>query len=220
MAEYATLIKFGNLEHIQELQEEGLLYMNNLPYFWKVEDNELRGDLNDGVSEIQRGVKGSLKNEYGSVIPITMTKWELRILPENADKINIFCMYALRPARGTYPINVENNKFGNHTLLITNPNEFINRIQNKVKKELIKTNCKYPEASFVEYVANDYKGNIGLFKKLMKFSYQSEWRFVCYDGIGGARKTSIGSLKDISIIIPSEEVNQRITIDKNGLINF
>ena len=45
MGETGTLIKFGQLEHLLRLRDEGFLYMNNLPYFWKIEDDELRGDL-------------------------------------------------------------------------------------------------------------------------------------------------------------------------------
>ena len=50
MGEKATLLKLGARDHIIKLQTEGLLYMNNLPYFWVLEDAELRGDPNDGAS--------------------------------------------------------------------------------------------------------------------------------------------------------------------------
>ena len=52
MSEVATLVKFGSHEHILQLQQTGLLYLNNLPYFWKIEDQELRGDRYDGVDNI------------------------------------------------------------------------------------------------------------------------------------------------------------------------
>lgn len=54
MGEPATLVKFGRLEHLQQLQNEGLLYMNPLRCFWKIEDEELRGDPADGISELHR----------------------------------------------------------------------------------------------------------------------------------------------------------------------
>ena len=44
MGEPGTLIKFGQREDLLHFQEEGLLYMNNLPYFWKIEDEVFRGD--------------------------------------------------------------------------------------------------------------------------------------------------------------------------------
>ena len=44
MEEPGTLIKFGQHEHLLQLQDEGLLYLNNLPFFWEIENDELRGD--------------------------------------------------------------------------------------------------------------------------------------------------------------------------------
>ena len=36
--EFGTLVKFGKQDHLLQLQDEGLLYLNNLPYFWEIED--------------------------------------------------------------------------------------------------------------------------------------------------------------------------------------
>ncbi len=52
MGEPGTLIKFGLQDHLLQLQDEGLLYMNNLPCFWKIEDEELRGDPCDCIDEV------------------------------------------------------------------------------------------------------------------------------------------------------------------------
>jgi hypothetical protein len=53
---------------------------------------------------------------------------------------------------------------------------------------------------------------LGPFRKLSKFSYQYEWRLVCYDGSGDVRKINIGSIRDISVILPTDEVNKQIQI--------
>ena len=55
MGEPGTLIKFGQQEHLLRLRDEGLLYMNHLQYFWKIEDDELRGDPFDCITEVARG---------------------------------------------------------------------------------------------------------------------------------------------------------------------
>jgi len=57
MGEAGTFIKFGQQKHFLQLQEEGLLYMNHLPYFWEIEDEELRGDPFDCIAEVARGPK-------------------------------------------------------------------------------------------------------------------------------------------------------------------
>ena len=68
MGEPATLMKFGQLEHLQQLQTDGLLYMNPLRCFWKIEDEELRGDPADGIAELHRGDRGEVRSvEYPEV---------------------------------------------------------------------------------------------------------------------------------------------------------
>ncbi len=52
MEQPGTLIKFGKLEHLKELRDDGLLYLNILPYFWEIEDEGLRGDPNDCALQV------------------------------------------------------------------------------------------------------------------------------------------------------------------------
>lgn len=70
MKKFGTLVKFGQQEHLKLLQEEGLLYLNNLQYFWKIEDQELRGDPFDGVAEVRRGPKVVIPLENGKEFTI------------------------------------------------------------------------------------------------------------------------------------------------------
>jgi len=207
MEEPGTLIKFGQQEHLLSLRDEGLLYMNDLTYFWKIEDDELRGDPLDCIAEVARGPRISFPSTDGKEIFLE-GNWTLRMNPPEPEKINIFCMYALRPlVEGTFPINERNFQFGEHALILMNRDEFMRRIESTLKSEKI-----VAKANLVEYVDNDYIGKIGPFKKLRRFSYQSEWRLVCKDGAGGPRKISIGSIRDISQIIRIDEVNKEIRV--------
>jgi len=205
MSEQAFLVKFGQHEHILQLREEGVLYMNNLPYFWRIEDEELRGDQCDCVDEIARGHKAKITLADGT--EFEGTNWTLRMQLPESEKTHIFCMYALRPSAGTFPVDKRNFRFGDYALVVTNPQQFIDRIASHLKSQSIKG-----EADLVEYVDDDHIGKIGPFKKLRRFAYQSEWRLVCYDGPREARKISIGSIRDISTIMLSSEINENIPI--------
>ena len=46
------LLKFGEKEHIQELRNNGLLYMNTLAAFTQLESNMARGDCFEGSTTI------------------------------------------------------------------------------------------------------------------------------------------------------------------------
>ncbi len=204
--ESAALIKFGSYENICSLRDKGEIYMNTLPYFREIEDNELRGDPFDSVNEIQRGTKGHV------LIPnsdkkIQITNFEIRIGPDEAEKINLYCMYALRARPESYPINEKNFKFGSHALIIFKAQLFMDKLRNSLKEKGINGS-----SNLVEYIDNNHTGEVGKFKKLEKFSYQSEWRMVCNNGEGRSRKITIGSIKEISLMVESKNINNEVSV--------
>ncbi len=206
MADSGTLMKFGQRELLTQLQNEGLLYMNNLPYFWKIEDEALRGDPFDCVSEVARGPRISLTLPDGKAV-VMEGEWTLRMHPHEPEKINIFCMYALRPGI-SFPVDESNFALGDHVLVLLNPVEFMRRVESTLRAERIEA-----KGDLVEYVPDEYVGKVGPFKKRKRFAYQSEWRFVCLGGPGGPRQLRIGSIADISILLPSVEVNKEIRVE-------
>jgi len=64
----------------------------------------------------------------------------------------------------------------------------------------------------VDYVPDDYTGNLNMFTKLESFSWQSEWRLALEGGTGQARTIAIGDLSDIAFVCKSAEVNNRFSI--------
>ncbi|MBW2338638.1 MAG: hypothetical protein JRF47_18190 [Deltaproteobacteria bacterium] len=207
MEEFGTLVKFGQQDHLLQLQDEGLLYLNHLPYFWEIEDQELRGDPFDSIAEVRRGPKVVIPLQNGKEVSME-GEWIMRLHPPVPKKINIFCMYALRPFNGTFPVDERNFRFGAFAMVLINRPEFMRRIESTLSSQRIR--CK---ADLVEYVDNLHIGRVGPFRKLKRFAYQSEWRLVCYDGPGGPRKIRIGSIRDISVILHSNEINEEIKIE-------
>jgi len=201
MGESVILVKFQEeYEHILELQQSGLLYMNIPSYFREIEDKGPRWDSGEGRELSGRDGKATtadgreLKCEWGIFAP-------------NEAKVNIFCMYAIRPTARTFPVGEHIYKFWKYTLVLLDTQQFIERTASSMKSQGIKF-----RANLVEYVDDDYEGECGPFTKRRRFAYQSEWRLACYDGPGGPREVRIGSLEDISIMMPSEEVNRRIKL--------
>lgn len=207
MYEHGTLIKFGRHEHLLQLQNEGLLYLNNLPYFWNIEDEVLRGDPLDCIAEVARGPKVTIPLPNGKEFLLS-GKWELKIYPPEPEKKNIFCMYALRPIIGSFPVDEKSLQLGEYALVLLDRDKFIRRLESN----LISQKINFEGANLVEYVDDEYTGKIGPFKKISKFAYQSEWRLVCLDGPGGPRKIQIGSIQDISVIMRSDEINKEISV--------
>ena len=117
-------------------------------------------------------------------------------------------MYALRPFNGTFPVDERNFRFGAFALILINRPEFMRRIESAITSQKIKCN-----ANIVKYVDNSYIGRVGPFRKLEIFTYQSEWRLVCYGGSGGPRKIRIESIRDISVVLHSDQINEEIKIE-------
>jgi hypothetical protein len=146
---------------------------------------------------MDRGTSGSVMPLNGEKLEVT--NWTAVREPPNPEKINLFCMYALR--QSTFPVDAKNFGFGDHAVIVTNVPEFIDRVRSYIIDNKLAASC-----NLLKYV-DPYSGEMGPFRKLKNFAYQSEWRVVCKDGPGGVREERIGSIRDISIIMPSTEVN-------------
>jgi hypothetical protein len=206
MGEPGTFIKFGKYEHLLQLQNEGHLHLNTPRYFSEIEDRELRGDPFECIASAARGSRVELTLEGQRIV--MEGEWVLRMYPLQFENLNIFCMYALRPlVEGTFPIDQRNFLFGDHALVLLDPDEFMSRMGTALKSQKIKAN-----GDLVEYIHDNYVGEIGPFRKRKTFAYQSEWRLVCSDGPAGPREINIGTLRDISEIVPSRQVNETIKV--------
>ena len=180
--------------------------MNTAAHFRNLEDDQYRGDRMECVDWVDRGIRGEM------VIPgvpgkVALDSWMLGSFPENHAELNLFCMYAFRPAAGSYPVDVRNFECGDSVLVVTEPQVFFDRVRDMIRKRSL--DCR---AGLVEYVPESYKGEMGAFKKFHRFDFQSEWRIVCYGGDGDVRKEYIGSIRDISEIHPSEQINDLIAV--------
>lgn len=211
------VIKIGKLEHLQKLQSKGMLFLNNLKYYREIESKEkyLRKDvlegssshinltilqLFDGLKEIPFKFKSGHLNQY---------------VPENL-KHHVFCLYGIkseilnsRPFIGTELI-----QFGDSALIITDIDEFINRINNKLK--LLKFDCKM---GFVNYYdpSKDHP-NLTPFDKPNYYEYQNEIRLLVMGHPKPTLEIEIGSICDISVIVDSNDL-LKLTIETEELEN-
>lgn len=203
MNETGTLVKFGSAEHIRQMLDVGVLYLNNLPYFWGVEDAAVRGDANDGVDALHCGQKAQMFNKDGTEIPADITSWILREHTD-AEKKNLLCMYSLRES--TSPIHDRVREFGDTALLFMQPQVFIDRLRAAVRREKLSA-----QGDLVEYVADNHTGDVGPFRKLAMFAWQAEWRFIVFNGPGGPLTINVGSLKDIAQMMPAHQLIEETT---------
>lgn len=202
------LIKFGQKVHMEEFQEKGILYMNHLSEFLKIEDNALRGDKHESLSEIR------------SIINIELSLQERKVgyaengrlsLWHNDLGGNIYSMYALFTVDKPEKIQIDNRckEFGNACVIVTKVDEFISRIKKEAAKQEIE--IIYGPVDYLS--TKGYVGNWSVFKKPLEYYYQKEFRFFVRTDNLGPFCLNIGSIRDISIMMDTEDL-EKLRIEK------
>jgi len=202
------LFKLGKREHIEQFAR-GLLYMNTLEHFVKVERNEARHDPDEGITY--------LKQAQGALLQVRVReKFEdvgtiqgaIRWSHEEHLAANVFCMLAIRTADATasFPVDPRNFHFGDTFAVVLNGDDFIRRVH----EAAIKTSHEF-RSGVVEYVdMATYEGPMGILKKSIAFSYQREFRMALLPGTGKPHVLEIGDISDNVFIGPVAELNERL----------
>jgi len=200
----SLLIKIGQKKHIDQLQKTGLIHSETVKYFreHEIEEIELRRDTREGAQSSIR-IKDLKLLVENKDLPITFKNARFNTFNLELDLTHIFCLYAVTPdlADGQLFIDKKVIKFGDTALLITDPGEFIKRVENATKE---KFRCTFKPVQYYPNT-NDYT-RLTIFDKPNSFSFQREFRFH-FDHIDkDYLEFKIGSLSDISVIIESEKL--------------
>lgn len=215
MKEFIALFKFGKLEHLTALQEEGHLHCKTLQYFSELEDQIKRGDELEGVTDIINLDGGSFKlkdvnapdSTYSKAFTIDTGK-----LLQKAKKIsgNIFCLYGISLERdhlkNEHIISEEIKAFGDHYLIIKDCKEFLKRVEKKLTQE--KLTGTYGFITYKDF--STFTGKKSHFEKDILFQNQNEFRIFINNREDACLDIKIGSIADISEIGSSKNLE---TID-------
>jgi hypothetical protein len=200
------VFKFGARNHMEQFAQ-GLLHMNTLDCFAKLEADMLRKDSHEGTSHLLRGDGGILQIKIGEeFVPIAGIKGPIRYQPDALKKVNVFCMYALRESASAPFVDPENFGFGDTFAILTDFDEFLKRVITAAARTQGQ-DLKYGLVEYVDY--SSYLGPVGVFRKSLAFSYQSEFRMALFPGMGTPIDFEVGDLSDLVILGPLGELNGR-----------
>jgi hypothetical protein len=209
-----ALLKFGEEQHIEGFRNDGLLYMQSLAKFAKLESDTARGDSFEGATSL---IQPKDLNEFTfdtcvmGLGKFTAKQSDLagpvRIRKNETALCNVYCMFAVtKPVDGEL-VSSQNLMFGNSCVIVLNTGEFLSRVIRAAKEHGVRR----VEWGLVEYYnADEHSGEIGRFRKRSMFAYQNEFRIVVEPGSELPRELRVGSLLDItSEVLPLCEINQR-----------
>jgi len=203
-------IKFGREIDINDLYQNGTIFMNPIQKFREFEDNELRGDPYEGIHEIENVEKGTI--EFPSIgFRGTFNHAHYKSSYKHILG-NIYSLYCISSNfckdLNSFTIDKKIKRFGSHCIIIKDTRAFYDRVIKKIEE----LNFDFSHG-LVEYY-DKYKTNkyISLFEKPSEFSYQNEFRLYLENPVQKPIKFSIGSLEDISEVHTTEKVVETLSI--------
>lgn len=219
-----VFIKFGEKEHLLQLQNEGLIYCNTFEYFEKCENSE-QYDQNENATSISQGnncnfiVNGYEINAESGLINVILKSKKLNH-KKFTHLFSMFCRLQNDTFESYNQTFFDNRlkKFGEYMLVIYNPFEFMKRLKYTLDKLSETKKIEYAETKRIEYIDfNTYNGEIEAFRKSDKYKHQSEWRLAIQNqNYNKPFKFNIGSIQDISTLMPTNKCKNIITKNKDG----
>lgn len=223
------LFKVANLDRLQALQR-GLLYMNSVDYFAKLEGEAgaalRRDELENVYLKLSSGVRDGVVSELALQVE---GHDEILLNPEatmtlhlpRSETVMLYCFGSVSAGHdgqiwgldnGVLQLSERFREFGTHVLRITNQAEFSRRLSQAITAHPHLYSSPFFEGAYgqVDYVDfSDYSGPIGLFRKPIEYAWQREYR-LCFGAEPealndqGALELNIGDLSDITQIATVE----------------
>jgi len=213
------LIKFGEQDHMDRLINQGEVFLNHVGYFTKLENDQERGDVNEGVTRLWPLSNGtmSIKDENGVLKQVaTFTSGTARERSQNLENANLFCLFHLRVAinQDLQLADLISEKswtgFGDTAVIINEPNEFLNRLTTAAKSkgfEVTKNFITYKDLS-------NHNGLLDPFIKDEQYSHQQEFRVLLSKTPAKTTPESItlelGDLSDICMTLDSKAIKKSV----------
>lgn len=208
----ALFLRFGPKEHIEDLYQNGTVYMNSIQYFKDCKDDPLRGDMYEGISKIFNYPPGEFTipelNHTGKYEALQTREYDPRLAG------NIYSLYCVSshgfPNPKDFKTHISNSGFGDYCLLVKNNPEFLRRIKHAIKEKGYR--C---QDGFIDYYdKNTYCGDVGIFKKPLDYEHQKEFRIYVPRPNPDALVLKIGSLKRIAQIHKSIDIIEGLELRK------
>lgn len=213
------LIKFGEKNYMDRLINQGEVFLNNVGYFTKLETDQQRGDINEGVTRLWPLSKGSvsIKNDNGELKQVaTFTSGTARERSQNLENANLFCLYHLRaPINQDLKLSVHIPQkswsgFGDTAVIINEPNEFLDRLATAAKSKGYEVTKK-----FIDYKdLSSHHGILDPFIKDKQYSHQQEFRVLLWripvKNTAESITFELGDLSDICISLDTKTIKKSV----------
>jgi hypothetical protein len=204
---YQSFIKFGEKIHMEKLFHEGEMYCNTLNHFADMEYNDSRTDKYDGTDYLIQGKNLKIKLDNKTFA----TSDKIQIYRKNLDQLgNVYCLYGIE---NTYlkltdtflkmNLDLSSITWGDTAVFIYDTKEFLKRVREALELKKM----KFEISPIIYYDEKTYQGKLTPFHKRKElFEPQKEVRYWIPKSFNSIQKINIGSISDISFIIPKMDI--------------
>ncbi|MDC5130602.1 hypothetical protein V8P95_19045 [Acinetobacter baumannii] len=217
---------FSKEEYAKDFINNGKFRLNTLNFF-KGYDEEHANNIGDVYEGIR--YRATAEQEVKVTIEYNGKREEIEVQEVYSHdnyvlNNNVFCLYApsvdiekkytLEAMREIVAFQEDAEKLGDYLVIITNPDEFFER----VRKTILKLGYTL-KRGLVEYVDFNNPVHVPIekigFVKSDEFSHQKEYRLMVDDGrnIDEYIELQIGPLNDIAFLIPTKDFNQSLNFE-------
>ncbi|MDH2581032.1 hypothetical protein QDT40_04245 [Acinetobacter baumannii] len=217
---------FSKEEYAKDFINNGKFRLNTLNFFKGYEEEHANniGDVYEGIR-----YRATAEQEVKVTIEYNGKREEIEVQEVYSHdnyvlNNNVFCLYApsvdiekkytLEAMREIVAFQEDAKKLGDYLVIITNPDEFFER----VRKTILKLGYTL-KRGLVEYVDFNNPVHVPIekigFVKSDEFSHQKEYRLMVDDGrnIDEYIELQIGPLNDIAFLIPTKDFNQSLNFE-------
>ncbi|MDC4505781.1 hypothetical protein OIN82_18535 [Acinetobacter baumannii] len=217
---------FSKEEYAKDFINNGKFRLNTLNFFKGYEEEHANniGDVYEGIR-----YRATAEQEVKVTIEYNGKREEIEVQEVYSHdnyvlNNNVFCLYApsvdiekkytLEAMREIVAFQEDAEKLGDYLVIITNPDEFFER----VRKTILKLGYTL-KRGLVEYVDFNNPVHVPIekigFVKSDEFSHQKEYRLMVDDGrnIDEYIELQIGPLNDIAFLIPTKDFNQSLNFE-------
>ncbi|XOV93192.1 MAG: hypothetical protein ACFHWX_00490 [Bacteroidota bacterium] len=194
-------IKVGDRKHVIDLMKNGTIYANTVEYFRKIESAEKK-DVSEGANASLKINVRKILIENRFEIPYEFSNAKLNTYNDTLNNTHLYCMYGVKPEHITGKPFIDERilKFGDAALVITNPKEFIKRVEQVASKYSL----NYKPVTYYN-PKNDFT-ELSIFNKPDTYEHQNEFRLHFGHSDPEPLTLKIGSIEDISHLIASKDL--------------
>ncbi|MGZ8935548.1 MAG: hypothetical protein ACXW04_11685 [Methylobacter sp.] len=239
---YMLIKVFDKEEHADAFIQKGDMFCRTLGDFKKIEDDDVRGDSYEGVTDWHQPDQITLTISYKDndgvehSFPVEGLAGPVVMQNNGYDRLNLYCMYAVKVPEFEESYETEDERvrvvekinamlkerstlseevlsLGEFSVVVYQVEDFINRVKQAAKSQSLACWNRVIKYYDPDTFHGNFKELEAVFRKRNIYAHQNEYRFAFGSHEPeGVKTISVGPLDGIAFKVPTKEINHKVQI--------